>query len=867
MIDAFARLLRAAGDRWRSADRGELVLVAALLVLSLLLHSWNMFGFPYYENDEATYISRAWQFVTTGELDVYTYRYDHAPAGWMVMGLWLGATGGPETFGSLLASGRILMLLVHLVSTALVYGIAKRVAHGSIPAGVIAAIVVAASPVGIYFQRRILLDNLLVLWVLVALWLLLARRLTLGIVILSGMVFGVAVLTKLNAAFLGLGFLVVLWARSRGSLRVHVLTQWLAFAGATVSLFFVYALLNQELLSAPIGADGEPVRVSLIDTFGVQLGRGDFAWPWDPQGSFLQAVGSWLNKDWLTLTAGAIATVALAVIAARRFRRTALPLAIVVLIVSYVAFLARGKVVIDLYVVPLIPLLAIAIGAVVGLALHDVPRRVARPALAASIATALIAGYATAAPVRHFYVDETSNQLAALDWIAENTRAGDVIVGDNYAYPALAQESDHEKVLYFFNAEYDPEARERYGDDWRNIDYLVVTHEVVEQISQGTVPKIGAALEHAQLQAEFVQDSSSYIDIPAHISTNGDWAQVYEMRSRNDIVLQDSWREFDDRFVVSYGRVVDVAGSAAATTSSDQALGLEQALLADDEAAFLGIWQWTADHLRHRADDALTSTRWESGPSGRESLTNADSHCGADLRFVGALDEAAGRWDSAAEFAATADRLLADWWAKCVFEWDGMLAIDSSADGAIDDQLVNPSYFDPALISRVAEKHPEHEWDRLLAGGYGLLDRLLVERGTVPDWVVLSRDRVLSSATGALAAGADALGEDSLRLIPALISAEVAGDARATAVLDGLVQPVLEYAEANPGRPADVTVAMLALVRDIGADPWELYRDAVAADYNEGAWGDSASLPDHVWAWSWHRLYALLPDDLRIPLA
>ena len=253
---------RAPGRR-RLRPSGEVVVVAAIVLLSAVVHAGNMFGFPYYENDEGTYISRAWEFISTGALDVYTYRYDHAPGGWMLLGAWLGITGGASLFDSMLQSGRVFMLLVHTASSVVLYLIARRMS-GGMTAGVIAVLIFAVSPLGVYFQRRVLLDNMMIFWVLLAVLLLLRRQLRLSSVIVSGVLFGVAVLTKFSAAFFGLGFLVLLWMLSAHHQRRHALTMWLAFGGGTVVLFILYAALNNEFFRAPLGPDGDPLHVSLI---------------------------------------------------------------------------------------------------------------------------------------------------------------------------------------------------------------------------------------------------------------------------------------------------------------------------------------------------------------------------------------------------------------------------------------------------------------------------------------------------------------------------------------------------------------------------------------------------------------------------
>ena len=62
------------------------------------------------------------------------------------------------------------MLLVHVLSTFLLYRVTARLA-GSTLAAVIAAFFFNVSPLAIFYQRQLLLDNLMVTWVLLSLYL------------------------------------------------------------------------------------------------------------------------------------------------------------------------------------------------------------------------------------------------------------------------------------------------------------------------------------------------------------------------------------------------------------------------------------------------------------------------------------------------------------------------------------------------------------------------------------------------------------------------------------------------------------------------------------------------------------------------
>ncbi|WP_084103290.1 glycosyl hydrolase family 8 [Demequina sp. NBRC 110056] len=847
----------------RTPRRTEALLVAAVVLLSGLVHAWNMFDYPYIENDEATYLSRGWSFVTEGQLDVNTYRYDHAPVGWMIIGGWLGLTGGGDMFGGMVEAGRVLMLLIHLANTVLVYVIAKRMSGGRMSAGLIAALVFALTPLGIYFHRRVLLDNLMTVLVLLAILLLLRRPLTLGATVGSGVAFGLAVLAKLNAAFFGVGFLILLWVGSVGAQRKHAFLNWLASAGGTVLLFFVYALLNNEFFPAPLDDEGQPTHVSLIDTFELQLGRGDFAWPWDPASSFRMAFDSWLVKDQVTLLLGAAAIVGLTLfLVARRFRDAHI-LALLAFVVGYVAFLARGGIVIDLYIAPLLPFLAIGVG-MLGARLTGLLRPGAlRSATAAAMLVTIGGAYVVWGTSAHLEVDETRNQDAAVTWIEQRVEPGSIIVGDNYAYPELAIEGPYPDTMYFFNAEYDPELRDVYGDDWRNVDYLVLTHEVVEQISQGTVPRMNDILEHSTLVASYTDGTSSFIDLDKRISTNGDWAQVWQVKSRNQIVLQDAWERFRDDWVVSYGQVLEL--QPGSTTSLDQALALEQALAQDDEVLFDGIWQWTSDHLRHRDGDRLTSWHWAVDDLGRGELGSSDTVCAADQRLMGLLLDAATAWDDES-LRREAYSIAVDWWEQCTFTYDGMTLVDSSADGSIDDRLVNPSYFDPVLYRRLADEMPVFAWDELIDDGYALLARLVDERGTVPNWVVYTESGELASAVSLTGDAADTFGEDALRLVPTLLRDELGGEERASAVLDAITPDVIAYADDAPGLGSATTLTMLAQVHDVGVDPIDLYLEHIASELDPETHTWDGTLADFAWLYGWHRFQEDLPASMTVPL-
>ncbi len=129
-----------------------------LLVISLIAgavtHGYNLFNYPLYVTDEGIYIQQAWSVLREARLSPYTYFYDHAPAGWLVIAGWVAILPSQfQTFGSALDTGRALMLVVHVISTFLLYRVTARLS-GSRAGAVLAAFLFNVSPLAIFYHRR-----------------------------------------------------------------------------------------------------------------------------------------------------------------------------------------------------------------------------------------------------------------------------------------------------------------------------------------------------------------------------------------------------------------------------------------------------------------------------------------------------------------------------------------------------------------------------------------------------------------------------------------------------------------------------------------------------------------------------------------
>src|SRR5581483_5950584 len=346
---------------WLTASREQL-LVGGLMVVGLLAQGWNMFHSPalYRFGDEGIYAAQAWAVLREHKLSPYTYFYDHAPAGWILFALWMALTGGPFTFGSTSDSGRLFALLLHVAMVPLLYRLARKLGADPGPAAA-GVLLFSLSPLAIFYQRLLLLDNIMLFWLLLSLDLLLDGWGRLSRVVLSGLTYGLACLTKETAIFL-LPAMLFIAIRQRRQHQGHFgLAGWILPVGLTISWYPLFAALKGELLPAgeaftfflfnsSLGASSG-AHVSLTDALRWQATRsGGGLLSLDNQ--FWQlARGSWLPADGVLVLGGAGAILA----NLARGWRDPRALAAGLLGLCPLLYLGRGGVVFDYYILFAIP--------------------------------------------------------------------------------------------------------------------------------------------------------------------------------------------------------------------------------------------------------------------------------------------------------------------------------------------------------------------------------------------------------------------------------------------------------------------------------------------------------------------------------
>lgn len=722
---------------WAGAMGAEPALVIGLVAASLVAHGFNMFNSPSITafGDEGIYVSQAWSIIREGRLSPYTYFYDHAPGGWILISVWMWLTGGPLTFGGALDGGRMLMLLLHVAMVPLLYHLARKLGCG-VPAAALTVCFFSLSPLAIYYQRLVLLDNIMLFWVLLSLDLLLDGWGRLSRTALAGICFGIAILTKETAVFLTPVMLYIAWQERRGHQGRFAVGGWLVPMAMVVSWYPLFALLKNELLPA-----GQSIRfflfstqtgsgVSLVDALKWQTSRsGGGMFSWDNQFWVLVRM-DWLPRDPILLAGGAAATL-LNLLRGLRDRRA---LAAGLLGLMPFLYLARGGIVFNFYVLFAIPFLCLNLGVLAAPLLRRLPSRFGA-ALATVVAVSLVTGYWQTGRAETLYLQQPG--LAgreAIGWIKHHIAPESMIIADDDFWTDLREPSEDgpafPNVHSHWKVASDPAIRGGvFNDDWRMVDYLIMTPGLEDTFRDAGNTVALDALRNAHLVRRWSVDGAT-VEL---------W-KVDKPGPTELAMLRQGAAYIDGRFA----RDGAYAGADGTVTSESQSYALLRALWLDDRESFNRTWAWTRDHLR--TENGLLGWLWKDG-----AIQDRNSAADADTDTALALLLAAKRWNDG-ELLDAGRRMVDAIWLHEVVRVGGrpyLTAGDWAGHGPVI--AINPSYFSPYAYRVFQEADPAHDWLAVIDSGYQVLFQSSAatlgyprSAGLPPDWIGLDPE------TGAL---------------------------------------------------------------------------------------------------------------------
>jgi 4-amino-4-deoxy-L-arabinose transferase-like glycosyltransferase len=181
-----------------------------VLVVVAVVHASGMTAAPQRADDEGTYVSQAWAILHLNTLAHYTYWYDHPPLGWILAAVYAAATGAFARAPNAVAAGREFLLFLQVVSSVLLYVLARRLELRRLAAAG-AVLLFALSPLAVMFHRAVFLDNIATPFILAAFVLALSPARRLSAHAASGLCFGLAVLCKETSLLLLPALIWQLW--------------------------------------------------------------------------------------------------------------------------------------------------------------------------------------------------------------------------------------------------------------------------------------------------------------------------------------------------------------------------------------------------------------------------------------------------------------------------------------------------------------------------------------------------------------------------------------------------------------------------------------------------------------------------------
>jgi 4-amino-4-deoxy-L-arabinose transferase-like glycosyltransferase len=462
----------------------ETSFVFGLMLIGLVAHGLNMFEIPSFTwlDDEGTYVAEAWAIVRTGQLAHYTYMYGHVPGGWILLAGLMLITGGPRALDMPVDTGRLLMLILHVAMVPLLYRLARKLGCGP-PAAALAVFIFSVSPLAIFYQRIFLLDNVMLFWTLVSFDLLLNGEGRLSRFALSGLGFGLALLTKETDVFLVPVVLYMVWKWRRIHQGRFAIVAWLLPMLVVTSWYPLYAILKGELL--PEGftlqifgqtlAFGSGPHVSLLEALMWQGGRSGGG-IFDLNNAFwYNARVFWIPKDSFLLFVGMAAT-AINLLRGSRCHRTLVASLLSLLPLIY---LDHGGIVFQHYVLFAIPFLCLNIAVLISPVFSPLSARRAA-ILAVLIAGSLLGHYWQTDTLQPLFTERDSQTgREVIVWMKQNLPAQSMIITRDSFWPDL-----HEAGLEgsaFPNAHdhwqvgTNPAVRDGvFHDDWHTVDYLLM---------------------------------------------------------------------------------------------------------------------------------------------------------------------------------------------------------------------------------------------------------------------------------------------------------------------------------------------------------------------------------------------------------
>jgi 4-amino-4-deoxy-L-arabinose transferase-like glycosyltransferase len=485
----------------------EALVVALVLCFTLVAQAFNLFNFPAYTANEGNLMANAWSLLH-GQITPYVYTYDQSPIGWIQIAGWLQVTGGTASFGNIINSGRILMVLLAIASSLLLYLITSRMS-GSRSAALLAMVIYALSTLSLIYRREVLLENIGIFWLLLSLCLITTGKSKLKTFVFAAVALGISILTNdVLLCFLPV-MLYAVWLYATPFQRKFSLLTFVYMVLVIISTYVLLALLKGELFPPGLLPGDKGSHVSLIGAIIQQ-------WQAPLNGKlFAESWNTWVQVSWLFLAVGIVAMfINMLGGLVNRFQLLAALLA-----ATYSLVLLSSRNVYSFSIVPLLPFLALNIAMAINTPLRWLTRKTGFDLVRALLFFILI-GALIPASIQQAQPLLAQNpavpQQQAMLWIHNNVSHNAVIIAPSYMYSDLREQggsgvggsAPFPNTYIYSDVVSDSQiTNEQLKGDWQKINYLVVDASMRNDIRDGgQYALLDEALHHAILRVSYGSD-------------------------------------------------------------------------------------------------------------------------------------------------------------------------------------------------------------------------------------------------------------------------------------------------------------------------------------------------------------------------
>ena len=483
--------------------RPDVVVGIAAALLGAIMVSLGLGHSPSFAGDEGIYVEQAWA-VGHGRIVPYTYTYDHPFLGWVQLTPLLAVAEWLHIGGSLsVLSGRAVMVLYAFATLLLTYGVARRLQLRT-PYAVLAVLLLGCCPLFLIDARQVYLDNIAMPWVLGAFFLALSPTRRQWVYLSSAVLLAVGVLSKETVLLFLPALAYVVWTRAYRPTRAMSMTSFTVIGTLTVCVYPLFAALRNELL--PGKGHVSLWSNGVMYQLATRKGSGAL---WQAGSARHQLVMDWLGWDRLLLGAGIVAC-AVALVAVPRLRPVAMCLALWALPV-----LKPGGYLPAMYVIAALPFAALLVAGCVDAAHTRVadwlrPGASASLAVAAALLCSLLAGLGYLPNIGRVVSggsDSAAVTSAAERYVERHADHRDNILVDDSYWTDLVRagfaEPWHGVISYYkFDLDAVTSARQ-LPQGWQDIDYVVTTQEMRNNLTNLGLPRLAAAIAHSSVVASY----------------------------------------------------------------------------------------------------------------------------------------------------------------------------------------------------------------------------------------------------------------------------------------------------------------------------------------------------------------------------